>query len=54
MTLLGIIILLNICTVVLAAIAVASVIRGDDELAGLAAGHMAASALASVACWFVL
>jgi len=45
---------LPMATIVFAVIAVASVIRNDDELAGLAAGHMAACALANIACWFAM
>jgi len=47
-------IFLPMATIVFATIAVLSVIRGDDELAGLAAGHMAACALANIGCWFVM
>lgn len=45
---------LPICALVYGAIALVSIARDDMEAAGLAALHMAAVALADIACWFAL
>lgn len=46
--------ILPVMTVTCAVIAGVALARGDDQLAGLASLHMAAVALAQIACWAVL
>jgi hypothetical protein len=45
---------LPVATLTAAGIALVGLCRGDDELARHASTHMAAYALANIACWFAL
>lgn len=47
-------VMLPICALIYGALALYGVARDDMEAASLAALHMAACALANIACWFAL